>query len=273
METEHRIEARGATLFYKTRGSGPALLVIQGGAADANGSDAIAEELEDAFTIVSYDRRGLSRSRVSPGSEPTDLGVHGDDAALILRSVTTEPAYVFGVSIGGLIGLDLVSRDPDAVRLAVIHEAPTTQLLPDVIRERAVQEQGDVEAAYRQDGVRAAMMRFLQISGVDFADREDDAPVLKPSPFLEKNLEFFLTYDAPAVRKYQLDVETLRRRVNKVIPAAGETSSSNWPHLCASRLADKLGVPLVEFPGGHNAYGSRPTAVARRLREIFVATH
>jgi hypothetical protein len=39
--TESLIEVPGAKLFYKTRGSGPVLLILQGGAGDADGSDAL----------------------------------------------------------------------------------------------------------------------------------------------------------------------------------------------------------------------------------------
>jgi pimeloyl-ACP methyl ester carboxylesterase len=60
METANSIEVPGATLYYKVRGSGPVIIIIQGGAADADGSEALATHLESDSTVVSYDRRGLS---------------------------------------------------------------------------------------------------------------------------------------------------------------------------------------------------------------------
>ena len=38
------------------------MLILQGGAGDADGSEALANELARDFTVVTYDRRGLSRS-------------------------------------------------------------------------------------------------------------------------------------------------------------------------------------------------------------------
>jgi pimeloyl-ACP methyl ester carboxylesterase len=38
------------------------LLILQGGAGNADGSEALADELSRDFTVVTYDRRGLSRS-------------------------------------------------------------------------------------------------------------------------------------------------------------------------------------------------------------------
>ena len=45
--------------------------------------------------------------------EPEDIpvSVHADDAA-ILAAVGSEPAYVYGSSGGGTIGLELVARTP-----------------------------------------------------------------------------------------------------------------------------------------------------------------
>jgi pimeloyl-ACP methyl ester carboxylesterase len=269
MESENSIEVPGATLYYKARGSGPVVLIIQGGAADADGSDALATHLESDFTVVSYDRRGLSRSVLKQGALPVDVGGHAEDASMILAKVTSEPAFVFGVSIGALIGLDLVTTHPNQMLLLVAHEPPLKQLLPREEFEKALHEQEEVEVAFRNEGARAAMMKFLQLSGVDFGDREADAPTLQLSPYMTDNLQFFLTNDAPAVRQYQIDMSLLEGVRSKVIPAAGETSSANWPNRCAARLAEELRVDLVHFPGGHNAYGSRPRSVAEQLRVLL----
>src|ERR1035438_472642 len=269
MESQDSIDVPGASLYYKSRGSGPVLLIIQGGAADADGSDALATHLESDFTIVSYDRRGLSRSVLKPGAPPADVRRHTQDASIILATVTSEPAFVFGVSIGALIGLDLVTTHPNQILTLVAHEPPLKQLLPPDEFEEALHEQEEVEVAFRNEGVRAAMMKFLQLSGVDFGDREADAPAPQLSPHMADNLQFFLTNDAPAVRQYQIDLSLLEEVRSKVIPSAGETSTANWPNHCASRLAEKMRIDLARFPGGHNAYGSRPRGVADKLRVLL----
>jgi pimeloyl-ACP methyl ester carboxylesterase len=269
MESQDSIDVPGATLYYKSKGSGPVVLVILGGAADADGSDALATQLEGDFTIVSYDRRGLSRSVLKPGAPPADVRRHTEDASIILATVTSDPAFVFGVSIGALIGLDLVTTHPYQIRALVAHEPPLKQLLPPDEFAKALHEQEEVEVVFRNEGVRAAMMKFLQLSGVDFGDREADAPAPQLSPHMADNLKFFLTNDAPAVRQYQLDLSLLEKVRSKVIPSAGETSTANWPNRCSARLAELLRVELAHFPGGHNAYGSRPRGVANELRLLL----
>jgi pimeloyl-ACP methyl ester carboxylesterase len=62
--TESTLRTDGATLFYRVRGSGPALLMLPGGDGDADTADALCNQLIDHYTVVTYDRRGLSRSTI-----------------------------------------------------------------------------------------------------------------------------------------------------------------------------------------------------------------
>src|ERR1035441_637300 len=179
----------GAMLYYKTQGHGPPLLMLQGGDSDADGTDALAAHLIDHYTVLSYDRRGLSRSSVDDPSAPVDLSTHCDDAARLLAAVTDEPALVFGTSIGALLGLDLVSRHPESVRLLVSHEPPATELLAEPERSQALREQKDVEEAYRNDGVAEAMRKFVALAGVRFDDREPDVTLPEPKPERIANLK------------------------------------------------------------------------------------
>ena len=121
----------GATLHYKVRGNEPLLLLLQGGDGDADAADAIAGHLAGDYTVLSYDRRGLSRSPVSDLAAPVGMAVHSEDASRLLAALGSEPALVFGVSLGAMLGLDLISRHPEQVRLLVAHEPPATGLLPE----------------------------------------------------------------------------------------------------------------------------------------------
>ena len=117
----------GGRLRFLTRGAGPLLLLVAGGHGDATKSAALAGHLADMFTVVSYDRRGLSSSVTD---EPArNLVVHAEDAAGLLEAVTDEPAHVYGTSLGGLIALTLAARRPDLVDVVVAHEPPVLDLL------------------------------------------------------------------------------------------------------------------------------------------------
>jgi len=219
--------------------------------------------------VVTYDRRGLSRS--SSTDEPPDLGTHAGDASRVLSAVADGPALVFGGSIGAAIALELTVRHPAQVRRAVIHEPPVSALLPDGPRVELVAAQLDVEQAHHHAGVPAAMARFARLARIDAADREPDAPLAPPGPDRLANLEFFLSHDAPAVRRYRPDEAALRAQAARIVPAAGATSTGPVPQ-CAHALARLLDTEVVTFPGGHNGFAFRPRAFAERLREVLRPT-
>jgi pimeloyl-ACP methyl ester carboxylesterase len=264
----------GASLYYTVHGSGPILLMLQGGAGDADGSDSLVAHLVSHYTVVTYDRRGLSRSTLDEGAEALmRLETHSDDVHHLLAALTTAPAYVFGSSIGALIGLDLVARHPDQVRTLVAHEPATPALLPDGERAQVTQTQADVEQTHRSEGVAAAMRKMVTLSGVNLDDREQDVELPAPTSHgvtrLAPNLDFFLTYDAPAVRRYRPNLDALQAASPRVVVAAGHSSQGLWLYRASRALADQIGSHFVEFPGGHNGYVLHPRGFAGRLREVL----
>ncbi|MGH2585709.1 MAG: alpha/beta fold hydrolase, partial [Dehalococcoidia bacterium] len=62
MTTSGLIDAGATKLYHEVRGSGPTLLFITGGTGDAGEWLHIAPPLAEEFTVVTYDRRGFSRS-------------------------------------------------------------------------------------------------------------------------------------------------------------------------------------------------------------------
>lgn len=65
--TAGTLQAPGASLYYEVRGAGPVLLLIAGGNGDTGPYQPVADHLASRRTVVSYDRRGFSRS---PLAEP-----------------------------------------------------------------------------------------------------------------------------------------------------------------------------------------------------------
>jgi pimeloyl-ACP methyl ester carboxylesterase len=135
---EDTLRVAGTTLFYRVTGSGPTLLMLPGGHADADTAKTLCEQLVDNHVVVTYDRRRLSRSKIDRPVDSLTLATHSDDAHCPLGALTNEPALVFGSSMGALIGLDLVTRHPEQVRILVAHEPPAWDLLPNAERDQAM---------------------------------------------------------------------------------------------------------------------------------------
>ena len=67
-QIEHgRIHANGTELYYEARGDGPPLLLIAGGLADAGQFTALGQALAEQTRVITYDRRGNSRSTAPAG--------------------------------------------------------------------------------------------------------------------------------------------------------------------------------------------------------------
>jgi len=95
------LKVPGASLHYEVRGSGPVLLMIPGGPANAGDFNRIAGELASDFTVVTYDPRGLAHSTLeAPFNDDRAVQIAADDVQRLLKAVTDEPANVFGSSGG-----------------------------------------------------------------------------------------------------------------------------------------------------------------------------
>jgi len=266
-QLESTFTVPGARLRYFTRGSGPVLLLISGGHGDASKSESLADHLADTYTVLTYDRRGLSGSITD--APAGSLTAHAEDASRVLAKVTGEPAYVYGTSFGGLIALALASRHPDQVRVVVAHEPGAISLLPGAERAAAVEDMRAVERVFGSDGVEAALRTFAEIFDIDPTDREPDLELSPQSPQQLANMGFFIRHDLPAMLSHQVELGDLADSGVAVVPAVGASSAHLWPHRCGRLLAEGLDLPCEVFPGGHNGYVFWPRETAERLRDVL----
>ncbi|GAA0258380.1 alpha/beta hydrolase [Actinomadura nitritigenes] len=288
METTTRtLDVPGASLHYEVRGSGPVLLLICGGIYDAAGYSGLAGLLADRYTVVTYDRRGNSRSPLTGPPERQEIAVHADDASRLLGAVAGGPALVFGNSSGAQIALELAARHPEQVRAVVAHEPPLLGLLPDADHWESVI--AEVERAYRDGGVGPAMGVFgaaMGMSGGDEAEAESageagsagaaaetsEAPspeMLEMFARFEKNTDFFAGYEVPGFGRHALDVGRLRESPVRITVAVGAASAGEPPHRAGLALAELLGRPAETYPGDHGGFGAEAPAFAARLAETF----
>ena len=255
----------GASLYYEIRGSGPLLLMIAGGGGGGAGNwNGFVNYLTDFYTVVTYDRRGALRSTLDAPVEDIPLETHGDDAHRLLAELSTEPAYVFGSSAGALVGLDLVARHPEQIRMLIAHEPPAHYLLPD--EEASQVNPLDI---YRREGGLAALRRYAPLSGMNYENRESGVEFPQESREGAANAEVFFKYTLLAVRRYRLDFTTLADVSTRIVIAGGSAGRESNPYRCAVAVAERLDTNVVEFPSNHVGYLTHPQAFAKRLRDMF----
>ncbi len=270
--TSQYLDVPGARLYYEVMGEGPVLLFIPGGPADASGFLPMGERLADAFTVVRYDPRGISRSALA---DPQDVAVetHADDARRLLEAVSNEPAVVFGHSGGAVISLALTEQAPERVRTLIAHEPPLTELLPADDPRRGEAE--EILAVYREQGPEAAIMHFMSSAGMDGPppemSAEAEAFMTDQMARMEQNTEFFIAHYLVPITGYIPDLEKLRQGSTRVMVGVGAESEGQETWDTSIALARGLGVDPTVFPGDHIGMAIQPDAFAARLREVLSA--
>jgi len=269
------LKVPGASLHYSIRGSGPVLLMMPGGPADSGAFNAIAGELTPDFSVVTYDPRGLSRSKLeAPLEDARIVQIFADDVHRLLKAVTSEPALVFGSSGGAVIGLELVARHPEQVGTLVAHEPPAQALLP--AHARHPEQLDEIEATYRTAGVWPAMQKFMESAGIKGGP--PPAPQGEPTPEMveemaqmERNFSLFLGHYLKPVGLYEPDFAALKASSVRIVPAVGQDSRGELAHEGGIGLAATLGTEAVVFPGAHGGFDSHAAQFAVKLREVLSA--
>ncbi len=265
------LDVPGARLYYERQSTGPLLLMI-GSPMDSTGFAGLARALADRYTVVTYDPRGIGNSTREDATQDVTPEQQADDVHRLLSVLGGEPAYVFGSSGGAVVGLALVTAHPGQVRTLVAHEPPLIELLPD--REQVRAQIEDIYDTYRADGVDQAMAKFMAHAGLGEAPgQEAGAPRWEPSPeqlaTMRAATDVFLAHLIRPTTRYRPDVEALRAVSTRIVVAAGATSEGQLAHRGAVALADRLGTPVVEFPGDHGGFVVLPEQCAQVLDQVL----
>jgi pimeloyl-ACP methyl ester carboxylesterase len=252
------VEVNGAHIYYEIRGSGPPLLLIMGLTGDAGWFEPLAELLAEQFTVITYDRRGNSRSPRPDGWTSTSIAEQADDAAGLLSTLRLSPAIVFGNSFGAMVLLELIARHPRAVLGAVVHEPPLMSLL-----YQAHDLVDFWKAKVAKGGPHNALRVFTEMKEGEAINDLD--PSMMQRAF--DNGEVIFSVEMPVIISYEPNAEALRGSKVPIFVAAGEETAMHL--FCASKwLATQLRTDLHMLPSGHVGYIDRPKEFATALLSL-----
>ncbi|MFI7405361.1 alpha/beta fold hydrolase [Streptomyces sp. NPDC049541] len=222
--------------------------------------------------MVTYDRRGLSRSRLDDPGRGATLAEHADDVHRLLAHLTNAPALMLGCSLQAVIGLHNAVAHPGQIGTLIAHEPVAPRLLPAAQCARHERELADLQALYLREGLGAALPAIARTLGIDPA-ATDTEPGLTPQPIDARraaNFDYFIQHDFTAVVQDTLDITALKQTPTHIIPAAGHTTPRTvFDYECAEALAALLDRELQDLPGGHHGNTSHPRAYATRIRELL----
>jgi pimeloyl-ACP methyl ester carboxylesterase len=265
------VRVNGTDIYYEIRGSGPSILFIQGATGDGGTFERVAERLSDQFKVVTYDRRGNSRSPAPNGWKTTSIQEQADDATELIKALDISPAAVFGTSGGALILLQLAASHPEVLRGAIVHEPAMLANMPGA-EEMVKGLRSFMEENIAEGGPRSILGKFLpQVAGESaFRNLE---PELRER--MLGNANVLVNFEMQAFASFAADVNRLRRvGVPLAIAAGRDNANTNNPMLrngyeAAKWLADQLSSKLYEFSGAHAPYLDRPDHFAQELGPLI----
>jgi pimeloyl-ACP methyl ester carboxylesterase len=257
------VQANGTDLYCEMHGRGPTVLFICGATGDAGHFERVAQQLADAFTVITYDRRGNSRSPVPAGWSQTSLGEQANDAAALVQALGVVPVGVFGTSSGGAIGLELLLRHPEVVRGAVLHEPFLPAVCPEQAGPFLAQLKSRINAALAAGGPRVAVEAFFRaVAGESVYERLH----LELRERMLGNGQTLLFLEMPIFSRYRPEdsvVSAIQLPV-RVLQSSDTLRSFRRP-IC-EWLAELSHTEVGSLLGGHACYLDRPEETASRLR-------
>ncbi|MFE4544617.1 alpha/beta fold hydrolase [Arthrobacter sp. NPDC056727] len=255
-------DVEGASLYYEVRGRGPAVLLIAGAGGDAGHFSALAAALSDAFTVITYDRRGNSRSsgRVA---RPMKMSDQSNDAAALIRGLAGDKALVFGNSGGAIVGMDLAARHPDVVRGLVAHEPPAVRVLP---KEDPWHHFFDhIAAQFREYG--------LGYAAREFAATVKGGGMMPGDPELYQRLggnwDFMFRWEWGTWGDFVPDVRALAGAQFPIVLGAGSADRGLYYARPSVEIAKRIGASWAEFPGTHLEFMANGALFGAALRTLL----
>jgi len=118
-------------LYWEILGQkGDRLVFVHGSWGDHFNWNTIVDELSKNFCVLTYDRRGHSKSerRQGQGSAEEDVS----DLIALLEHLNFSPAHIVGNSGGAAIVLKTAGARPDIFKTLVVHEPPLFGLLKNI---------------------------------------------------------------------------------------------------------------------------------------------
>ena len=282
----HTLERAEVDLVYEVRGplppaGGRPVLLLIGQPMDAGGFAKLASYFPDR-TVVTYDPRGLGRSKRKDGRVDHVPATQAEDVHALIEALGAGPVELFASSGGAVVGLALVAAYPGDVTTLVAHEPPLLRTLPDA--EAAERARAGFRDAYEAKGWGAGMAAFIAMTSWEgeFGDEFFAAPAPDPAA-LGMPTEDDGSRDDPllsdlawAVSSYQPDVAALAASGTRVVLAVGEESAGTFTGRTSVATAELLGQRATAFPSHHGGfvdgefgYPGQPEAFARRLREVL----
>jgi len=114
------ISKDGTAIAFDQSGEGPAVILVGGALSDRSGSAPLVELLAPHFTVFSYDRRGRGDSG---DTAPYAVEREVEDIEALINEAGGS-AFVYGMSSGAVLALEVASKLPTKIKKLALYEPP-----------------------------------------------------------------------------------------------------------------------------------------------------
>src|SRR5437660_3147275 len=164
IKTTHTLQTPETDIVYDVHGPLPTadgcpVLFMIGQPMDASGFQTLASHFPDR-TVVTYDPRGLGRSKRKDGRVENAPNLQARDLHALIEALGAGPVEMFASSGGAVTALAVVAAYPRDVTTLVAHEPPLLALLPDA--KEADRAEDGVRNAYEANRRWAGMVMFVE---------------------------------------------------------------------------------------------------------------
>jgi len=116
------MQINGFQMHYEVTGSGPNLLLLHGLGSSAEDWEYQRDACAMHHRVVACDLRGHGRSERPDG--PYSIAGFATDVAALVDALAIERIHVVGISMGGMVALQLAADRPDLIdRLVIVNSA------------------------------------------------------------------------------------------------------------------------------------------------------
>ena len=255
------IAVNGVRLHYEVTGDGPPLVFVHGMCGRSAVWSGQVDRLADAFTCVTYDRRGHGTS--SEGDSPHTVPLHGDDLAALIRGLGFPSVVLVGSSGGARVALDVVLRHAGLLAGAVLSEPPVFSLDPERGREFVGRVVRAVQPRLEAGDMRGAVDAFFEVVCPGLwrqLDENGKEPYRASWPMLVADL------DQPPLTVTREDLAAVELPVLDIAGADSDPFLRSTPRTIAAAVP---AARLREFSRcGHVTYAEQPDEFAEAVRSF-----
>lgn len=258
-QSSGHLDVDGSRIYYETRGSGPAIVLLHDGLLDAVTWDEIWEPLATKHKVIRYDRRGYGRSEL-----PTRSYSPTEDLRKLLKYLKVQHAVIVGSSSGGALAIDFAIAHPqmvDGLFLIgpVLHGLPyTAYFLERGNRNNEPRQRDDVRAVAKN----WSEDRFLIAGPNEGARRKIYEQLVANSEKAKFDDRFEQTLSPPASKRLS------EVRAPTLILAGEADIGDVHAHCGAINAGIRESVREVIKDAGHLIQLEKPEEVAKRIEDF-----